>query len=133
MPKFRVKKGYGSIYFQGADGKPVRYNDGDVIECKAGVLDALMDKVEVIEDAPAAATAPPPSFSIVNLGHGYFNVIHPATGKPINSKSLRKADAEALAGLTVEEYEARLAAERKSEEGEPGGDNGEPDGGADNQ
>jgi len=110
--KFRMKPGVGDhVIFP--NGSPKIMKPGDEITCGAAELGGAIDKFVVLEeDAPS----PPSRFKIISTPGGYYDVIHPVNGIAINSKKLRKAEAEALAGMTVEEYDAKVAKEAEEAE-----------------
>jgi len=60
---------------------------------------------------PISEPKPKLRFKLEHRGGAYFDVIHPVTGVAINSRRLHKAEAESIAGITVEEYDAKVLAE----------------------
>lgn len=109
--KFRMNQNVGE-HIMIANGKHRVIRPGDEITCAAADLRGAIDKFEVLEADPQ----PPASrFTLKSLGHGFYNVIHPVTGAAVNSKKLSKAEAEALVGITVEEYDAKVAKEAEDQ------------------
>lgn len=105
--RFRMKPNTGK-HSTVLNGQPVIVRAGEIIDCSKDDIGNAMDKFEQLDPD----VLPPASqFKLVSVGGGYFDVIHPVTGAAINSKKLRKSEAESLAGMTVEEYDAKIAAE----------------------
>lgn len=104
--KFQMKQGVGKHTMTLA-GKDIILKPGDTVDCTAEQLGGAIDKFEQID----SEISPKSQFKIVSRAPGFYDVIHPITGAAINTKALRKADAEALAGQTVEEYDAKVAKE----------------------
>ena len=105
--RFRMKPGTGKHRILN-DGKDITVRAGEIVDCSKEEIGAAMDKFEQLDPD----VLPPPSrFKIISTAGGYYDVIHPVTETAINSKKLRKAEAESLAGMTVEEYDAKVANE----------------------
>jgi hypothetical protein len=104
MAKFRMKKEHDG-YIPGphvirTPGKPdIELKAGDEIDCDPELLKNVMHKFEAVdpfeEEKPQAT-----NFLIVKRegAAGYFDVVNAESGKAINMKALRKAQAEELAG-----------------------------------
>ena len=108
--RFRMKPGCGKHRIT-TDGRDITVRVGEIVNCSKEDIGAAMDKFEQLDPD----VLPPPSrFKIVSSPGGFYDVIHPVNGIAINSKKLRKAEAEALAGMTVEEYDARIAKEAET-------------------
>jgi hypothetical protein len=111
MAKFRMKKdvdGYkpGTHTLLIPGRPPMAINAGDEVECDPEYLKNVMHKFELIEaDAPAAN--PQNAKLILKKRDGGnstgYDLINPVTGDPINTKPLKKADAEDLAKMTLQE------------------------------
>lgn len=115
------------------DGKDITVRAGEIVDCTKEEIGCAIDKFEQLDPD----VLPPASrFKLESRGGGYFDVIHPVSGMPINSKALRKPEAETLAGFSVEEYDAKIAKEAEDAEAarlnaqtEAGGNTEEEDGG----
>jgi len=130
--RFKMKPNFGKHRFL-KDGKVITVRAGETIDCGKEDIGCAIDKFEQLDPD----VLPPASrFKLESRGGGYFDVIHPESGMAINSKALRKPEAETLAGFSVEEYDAKVAKEaeeaetaRLATEKEAGGEAGEGDGG----
>lgn len=111
--RFRMKPNTGKHRIL-RSGKDITVRAGEIIDCTKDDLGCAIDKFDQLDADPLPSTS---EFKLVPLGTGHYDVIHPATGAAINSKKLRKTEAEALAGMTVEEYDAKEAAKIGEEEG----------------
>ena len=110
--RFRMKPGCGKHRIT-TDGRDITVRVGEIVDCSKKDIGAAIDKFEQLDPD----VIPPPSrFKIISIPGGYYDVIHPVTETAINSKKLRKAEAESLAGMTVEEYEIKIAMERDDAE-----------------
>jgi len=104
--KFRMRPGMGAHRYKGKT-----YHPGDVIECPPYTLRHCIDKFEQLDGGPVTEveveprTEPAKALEIVYKKGGYYDVLNPATGKPINANGLRKAEAMALAGMEPEPEE----------------------------
>jgi len=76
--------------------------DGDIVTFPAGQGPKESPSWLLIEGAGVEVLDFENGPVVKALGRGWFNVINPETGKPINTVKLRRADADALA----EEWEA---------------------------
>lgn len=96
MSKFRMiteKDGYKpGDHILRIPGKPVQtVKAGDIIECDAEDLKGVMHKFELvgleIDDTPNLST---PLKAIQRDGSPWWDVVNTVTGKPINTKGLKK-------------------------------------------
>ena len=106
--RFRMKPDVGE-HSMILHGKQTIVKPGDTVNCEKADLGSALDKFEQLDQD----TAPVSKFKITQRPGSiwWFDVMHPVTGLAINSKGLRKPDAEALAGITLEEYDAKAAQE----------------------
>jgi hypothetical protein len=100
----------GGLLVKQKDGLAVCLPAGDITFDEASRLLSRMGiKVKGLEDVkhepviqPAKISEPEPvtvshsTLEIKELGRGWFDVVNTETGKPINEKRLREADAKAL-------------------------------------
>lgn len=84
----------------GQDIKP-----GDIVECAESELHGVLDKFDILEADPPPNKTPKVELLIQLRPNtsSWFDVINPATGKAINTKALKKAEAEELAGHSYTE------------------------------
>ena len=80
-------------------GDVVTLKPGDIIECEPEQLGCGRDKFEALDPEPPPTPPPFPKtgLRVVSRGAGWFDVINPTTGMPINDHALRFEDASALA------------------------------------
>lgn len=92
------KVGGGSLRFRGRDIKQGEIFTAAPEELPKTFLRRLeaLDPIPEPKGAEPIPKALPPSFDIEFVGGGWYNVVASASGKPINEKRLRKADAEKL-------------------------------------
>ena len=94
---YRRKAGYGPHFFRERDGKerekPILA--GEEIECEEWELGGSIHGFDVVVPPP-----PPPAPNVglkrVHRGGGRFDVVNEATGKPINSRTLTREEADDL-------------------------------------
>lgn len=115
MGKFRLKQNVGKHYMQTSTGDLTRIEPGQIITCADDEIAAHIDKFDVIE--PSKPAAPKHQLKVVHVGGGKYNVLHPVTSKPLNTKSLTKQEAETLAGMTLAEAEELLKPDEDEDEG----------------
>lgn len=92
------KVGGGSLRFRGRDiqhGEVFTAAPEELPRTFLRRLEAL-DPIPEPKGAELIPTALSPSFDIEFAGGGWYNVVASASGKPINEKKLRKADAKNL-------------------------------------
>ena len=79
-------------------------NPGNIVECSADELRSVIDKFDVLEADPQPSSKPKVELLIQLRPNttSWFDVINSVTGKPVNTKSLKKAEAEELAGHPYE-------------------------------
>ena len=92
---YRLKAGQGTHWFRQPDGRETPIRAGETIECEAWQLGGSIDRFEVVTPPPPP---PPPEVGLkaVHRGAGRYDVINEATGKPINSATLSKSEAQEL-------------------------------------
>jgi hypothetical protein len=90
----------GGLLVKQKDGLAVCLPSGDIAFDEASRLLSRMGiKVKGLEDVkhePEPVTVSRSTLEIKELGRGWFDVVNTETGKPINEKRLREADAKAL-------------------------------------
>jgi hypothetical protein len=104
MPKYRMKKeinGYipGSHRICQPGKNDIIVNAGEEVECDAELLKNVMHKFDIVD--PFEAEKPKGTTLIIvkrPKTEGFYDVLNVETGKAINTKALRKAQAEDLAG-----------------------------------
>lgn len=109
MPRYKKISGSTSLLRTvERDGRRVRerieVEPGDVIECEEHELRNFADQFECLdsESAPEEKTRPEADLKIIQRrGKNdrpvpWYDVINVATGEPINSRALKKTDAEEL-------------------------------------
>lgn len=90
--KIRFKKTSGVLYYQGHKikaGQTFRAFPEDIPE---SLRDTCVPLDPIDETPPKSAT----KFEIRHKTAGWYNVVEISSGKPINEKSLRQAEAEKL-------------------------------------
>lgn len=92
---YRLKANHGTHWFLNPDGKETPIRAGETIECEPWQLGDAIRKFDVVVEAPPT---PPPAVGLkaVHRGAGRYDVINEATGKPINSESLSRAEANEM-------------------------------------
>lgn len=118
MPRFRRKRnvGHHSAIIDGIrrDVKP-----GEVVVCKPEELGGFISDYEAL-DPPAPEAEPKVKLIPVHVSKGRWNVLHGATGEPVNADWLNAEEAEAMAKRPIAEVEAEVAArEKATDETEP--------------
>ena len=131
MPKYRLKP--GCKHYMRANGRRAyKFVGGDIIELPADKAAAIMDKLELVEEAQPVEEKeekiPAVSLQIVHRGGGKYNVVNQVTGKPINDRLLTKEEAEELVEnyIPIDEVDAEDA---EAEQLEGAEDMAGPDGG----
>jgi len=101
MPLWKLKS--GKYHRKGEVLRP-----GAIIEASEYAMRGFLDVMERIDpDIPVMdkPKAVPPIVRGSASGLGYFDVLNPDTGEPLNDRPLVKSEAEALAGAPVPEEE----------------------------
>ena len=128
--RYQLKENQGRHILRN-DGQRLSVQAGDIVDdAKWRIPDAMKTDFHALDPEPEKERKP--GFKIVSSPGGYYDVIHPVTKMAINSKKLRKPEATALMGMTVEEYEAKVAKEAEEAEAakmKTGDQTGEGDGG----
>lgn len=104
MAIYRVRKGCGPHVHNGE-----RYAPGDTFEAEPAGVENFGDKLERLDTESAPNLQPKDPGAALLLrprGAGWFDVVNPATGQPINERGLRKAEAEQLAEAGIPPTEA---------------------------
>jgi len=139
MSLFELKRGYGQHTIATAKGRQI-LRAGDRVECHVDLLGNAIDKFAII--TPGADLEPvtlktTTSLRIVHKGHGKYDVVHPATGVPINTAPLTKTEASELVeeraaeGPDENDNSATGKADQASpKDGKPAGDDDSPEGDA---
>ncbi len=124
MSVFRLKEGCGSHTYRGLNGTKRHMVPGDEVVCHPKDLGGALNKFEDLgpaaagqvtilsngvpvgsldphspDDCGLAQRPSEPGLQIVSRGSGWYDVVNPATGEPINDAALRRNAAYELAGL----------------------------------
>ncbi|MHC5035411.1 MAG: hypothetical protein ACYTFZ_10280 [Planctomycetota bacterium] len=97
MPEFRMRPGCGPHYMR--NGR--RVLPGDTVTCEPEELGAALGKFERL-GPPPKPEMPRTGLKPVHIAGGWYDVVNPETGEPVNDQRLRKAEAHALAGIESE-------------------------------
>ena len=115
MAKFRMKNGVGTHLM--SNGRNII--SGDIVECAAADLGGAIDKFDILEPDPAPDARPKVALEIRLRPNStsWYDVVNPTTGKALNTKALKKAEAELLAGHPYIELaqQPRLVVEEMSD------------------
>jgi hypothetical protein len=106
-----------------ADGTEVK--PGQIVECEEQEIAGAMDKFELAEPIPDDIPKANAGLKMVKRPGGNltgFDVINEATGEPINSKPLKKAETEALLARGIQAVSGEEAGQNKDIPLEGGGD-----------
>ena len=98
---FRLKKGCGSHVFSDDRGT---ISQGQTFHATPFEVRNITAKIEPLEPVPEEQPEPvEPRFDIVHKGGGWYSVINVITGEALNDKALKKTEAQALAGIEIDD------------------------------
>ena len=109
MPRFKMKPGMGSDERFDLAGKRYEVHSGDTIEIPhSRDLGAGGYKYEALDPDPPEVVFDPlvPMLQVKARGQGgWWDVVNPFTGRPINDRALRYPEALELAGQPAADHE----------------------------
>lgn len=116
MARYQMLPRMGGHYLR-QKGKTTRINPGDIIDVEEHELRGAADKFTLVDPPPEPPPELEPTQALYakHVGGGRWNVINPATDKPINDELLSKEEAQSLVDKELPETE---------EETDAGADNG---------
>lgn len=95
MGLYRLKPKHGTHWFRDLNGKERPIKAGEILECEEWQIRNVLNRFDVVEPSP-----PPPEpnvgLKVHHRGGPWYDVVNEATGKPINTKPLRKAQAQEI-------------------------------------
>jgi len=100
-----------------APGSQIELKPGDIIECPQSLVEPFAWKFETLDGPAAVDTKPKKTLIIIKrpgAGPPWYDVIEPDTQKQINTKALKKEEAEDLAGYKL------TGSQEDDGEGDPG-------------